>query len=86
MAWCGCSAYIWRTDRGQACGGIRLWQYNDMESYIRDGLRLALGMGVKSAVCITGSTFQDVSGHTSVTKINKSKVRVLGKNRSRAGL
>lgn len=41
---------MWRTDRGQACGGIRLWQYNEMESYLRDGLRLALGMGAKSAV------------------------------------
>lgn len=52
-------AYIWRTDRGQACGGIRLWQYHDMESYLRDGLRLALGMGAKSAVCLIG--FGDVT-------------------------
>ena len=32
------------------CGGIRLWKYTRMEDYIRDGLRLAYGMGVKSAL------------------------------------
>jgi len=43
-------AFVWRTNRGQACGGIRLWKYTRMEDYIRDGLRLAYGMGVKSAL------------------------------------
>lgn len=43
-------AFVWRTDRGQACGGIRLWRYPTVERYLRDGLRLAFGMGVKSAL------------------------------------
>ena len=43
-------AFVWRTHRGQACGGIRLWEYNTMEEYLRDGLRLAYGMGAKSAL------------------------------------
>ena len=43
-------AFIWRTNRGQARGGIRLWEYNTMDDFIRDGLRLAYGMGVKSAL------------------------------------
>eukprot|EP00794_Sanderia_malayensis_P007086 gene7086-7886_t len=43
-------AFVWQTNRGQACGGIRLWKYNRMEDYIRDGLRLAYGMGLKSAL------------------------------------
>ncbi|XP_057302821.1 uncharacterized protein LOC130636983 [Hydractinia symbiolongicarpus] len=43
-------AFVWRTNRGQACGGIRLWEYETMEDYIRDGLRLSYGMGVKSAL------------------------------------
>ncbi|KAJ8046773.1 Glutamate dehydrogenase 1, mitochondrial [Holothuria leucospilota] len=43
-------AFIWRSNRGQACGGIRLWDYDCMEEYLRDGLRLAQGMGLKSAL------------------------------------
>jgi len=47
---CLMGAFVWNTCRGQACGGIRLWQYQNMEQYLRDGLRLAFGMGVKSAL------------------------------------
>ncbi|XP_038054455.1 leucine dehydrogenase-like isoform X1 [Patiria miniata] len=47
---CLLGAFVWRTNRGQACGGIRLWDYANMEQYLRDGLRLAQGMGVKSAL------------------------------------
>ncbi|XP_022104027.1 uncharacterized protein LOC110986459 isoform X2 [Acanthaster planci] len=47
---CLLGAFIWRTNRGQACGGIRLWDYTTMEQYLRDGLRLGQGMGVKSAL------------------------------------
>jgi len=47
---CLMGAFVWNTCRGQACGGIRLWQYQSMEHYLRDGLRLAFGMGVKSAL------------------------------------
>lgn len=43
-------AFVWRTNRGQACGGVRLWEYDTMEDYIKDGLRLSYGMGVKSAL------------------------------------
>jgi leucine dehydrogenase len=44
------SAFLWKTKRGQGCGGIRLRTYNDVEEYIRDGLRLAIGMGRKSSL------------------------------------
>ncbi|XP_077985162.1 leucine dehydrogenase-like [Glandiceps talaboti] len=47
---CLLGAFIWRTKRGQACGGVRLWDYATTEQYMRDGLRLAQGMGVKSAL------------------------------------
>ncbi|XP_071810149.1 leucine dehydrogenase-like isoform X2 [Asterias amurensis] len=47
---CLLGAFVWRTNRGQACGGIRLWDYTTMEQYLRDGLRLGQGMGVKSAL------------------------------------
>ena len=43
-------AFLWWTDRGQGCGGIRLQPYSAMESFIRDGMRLSLGMGRKSAL------------------------------------
>lgn len=42
--------FLWKTNRGQACGGIRLWEYDTMEDYVKDGLRLSYGMGVKSAL------------------------------------
>jgi hypothetical protein len=32
------------------CGGIRLREYDSVEGYVRDGMRLALGMGRKSAL------------------------------------
>ncbi|XP_070558872.1 leucine dehydrogenase-like isoform X1 [Ptychodera flava] len=47
---CLLGAFIWRTNRGQACGGVRLWDYPTLELYMRDGLRLGQGMGVKSAL------------------------------------
>ena len=43
-------AFIWRTNRGQGCGGLRLWEYDSMSDYVNDGLRLSYGMGVKSAL------------------------------------
>ena len=45
-----CGAFIWNTMRGQGCGGIRLRSYDTGEEYIRDGMRLAIGMGRKSAL------------------------------------
>lgn len=43
-------AFVHRTNRGQAAGGVRYWNYNNMEDYLRDGLRLAKGMTHKNAM------------------------------------
>lgn len=43
-------AFIHRTNRGQAAGGVRYWDYSSVESYIRDGLRLGAGMTFKNAL------------------------------------
>ena len=44
------SAFVHRTNRGQAAGGIRYWSYNTFEDFIRDGLRLSKGMTHKNAL------------------------------------
>ncbi|MDH3269388.1 MAG: hypothetical protein OEM46_11095, partial [Ignavibacteria bacterium] len=33
-------AFVHRTNRGQAAGGVRYWSYDTVEDYFRDGLRL----------------------------------------------
>lgn len=43
-------AFVHKTVRGQAAGGVRLWPYGTMRDYVRDGLRLARGMGRKNAL------------------------------------
>ena len=43
-------AFVHRTNRGQAAGGVRYWNYDNMEDYMRDGLRLAKGMTYKNAL------------------------------------
>ena len=43
-------AFVHRTRRGQAAGGVRYWQYETLEDYIRDGLRLSKGMTRKNAL------------------------------------
>jgi len=43
-------AFVHRTVRGQAAGGVRYWSYLRMEDYLRDGLRLAVGMTRKNAL------------------------------------
>ncbi|MFH1194192.1 MAG: Glu/Leu/Phe/Val dehydrogenase dimerization domain-containing protein [bacterium] len=43
-------AFIHRTNRGQAAGGIRYWNYDNVENYLRDGLRLSMGMTLKNAL------------------------------------
>lgn len=43
-------AFIHRTTRGQAAGGVRLWPYETSDAFIQDGLRLARGMGWKTAL------------------------------------
>jgi leucine dehydrogenase len=43
-------AFVHRTKRGQAAGGVRFWQYENMENFLRDGMRLAKGMTHKNAL------------------------------------
>lgn len=43
-------AFVHRTVRGQAAGGVRLAPYATFGGYVRDGLRLARGMGRKNAL------------------------------------
>jgi len=43
-------AFVHRTCRGQAAGGVRYWIYDCVEDYLRDGLRLARGMTQKNAL------------------------------------
>ena len=43
-------AFIHRTCRGQAAGGVRFWRYDTVEDFLRDGLRLARGMTHKNAL------------------------------------
>ncbi len=43
-------AFVHRTNRGQAAGGVRYWSYSTIEDYFRDGLRLAAGMTFKNAL------------------------------------
>ena len=43
-------AFVHRTKRGQAVGGVRYWSYATLEEYLRDGLRLAKGMTYKNAL------------------------------------
>ena len=33
-------AFVHRTKRGQAAGGVRFWQYDTVEDFLRDGMRL----------------------------------------------
>jgi leucine dehydrogenase len=43
-------AFLHRTRRGQGIGGVRLWSYDTVASFLEDGLRLSLGMGRKNAL------------------------------------
>jgi len=43
-------AFVHRTRRGAAAGGVRYWMYDTVEDYLRDGLRLAVGMTMKNAL------------------------------------
>jgi len=43
-------AFIHRTCRGQAAGGVRYWSYDTVADFLRDGLRLAMGMTHKNAL------------------------------------
>lgn len=43
-------AFVHDTTRGQAAGGTRLWGYDDMRGFLRDGLRLSQGMTRKNSL------------------------------------
>lgn len=43
-------AFVHDTTRGAGAGGTRLWAYDDLRSYLRDGLRLAQGMTRKNSL------------------------------------
>ncbi|XP_035229942.1 phenylalanine dehydrogenase-like isoform X1 [Stegodyphus dumicola] len=43
-------AFLWKIERGQSCGGIRMIPFNSMEHYISEGLMLSRRLGVKSAL------------------------------------
>jgi glutamate dehydrogenase/leucine dehydrogenase len=43
-------AFLHRTVRGQAQGGLRNWPYDTVLGFLRDGMRLARGMGRKNAL------------------------------------
>ena len=44
------SAFVHKTVRGQAAGGVRQWAYGSFSDFVRDGLRLSRGMGRKNAL------------------------------------
>ncbi|KAL9644296.1 hypothetical protein ABK040_005757 [Willaertia magna] len=44
------AAFLHKSNRGIPHGGVRFWKYNNMEDYVRDGLRLSLGMTRKNAL------------------------------------
>jgi glutamate dehydrogenase/leucine dehydrogenase len=43
-------AFLYRTLRGQAQGGLRRWRYASLEEWLRDGLRLSVAMARKNAL------------------------------------
>jgi leucine dehydrogenase len=43
-------AFVHHTCRGQAAGGVRYWHYPTLKAYLRDGMRLAVGMAYKALV------------------------------------
>ncbi|MDH3588408.1 MAG: hypothetical protein OEQ74_03270 [Gammaproteobacteria bacterium] len=43
-------AFIHRTERGQAAGGVRFWSYAALADLVNDGLRLSRAMGQKNAL------------------------------------
>ncbi len=45
-----CTAWVHKTVRGQAAGGVRFWPYGSVADLARDGLRLSRGMGHKNAL------------------------------------
>jgi glutamate dehydrogenase/leucine dehydrogenase len=44
------SAVVHRSHRGPGAGGVRNWYYDNVEAFIREGLRLSKGMTMKNAL------------------------------------
>ena len=69
-------AFVHRTHRGQAAGGVRYWQYNTMEDYLRDGLRLSKGMTRKNALAgLWWGGGKGVMAHNPAVEKNDPEVR-----------
>lgn len=69
-------AFVHRTNRGQAAGGVRFWKYDNIESYFRDGLRLAAGMTFKNALAgLWWGGGKGVIMHNPAYEWNSSEVR-----------
>ncbi|CAL1286670.1 unnamed protein product [Larinioides sclopetarius] len=47
---CLLGAFLWRINRGQAHGGIRMTPFTSLQHYLVEGLRLSKRLGVKSAL------------------------------------
>lgn len=47
---CLLTAFLWRSNRGQAYGGIRLQPYRTLEQLLQEGLRQSALVGVKAAL------------------------------------
>lgn len=70
------SAFIHRTNRGQAAGGVRYWSYNNVEDFIRDGLRLSKGMTHKNALAgLWWGGGKGVMAHNPMYDKNDSEIR-----------
>jgi len=69
-------AFVHRTNRGQAAGGVRFWKYDNIENYFRDGLRLAAGMTYKNALAgLWWGGGKGVIAHNPVYEWNDPEVR-----------
>jgi leucine dehydrogenase len=69
-------AFVHRTNRGQAAGGVRYWNYDTVEEYFRDGLRLATGMTFKNALAgLWWGGGKGVIAHNTDFDKNDSKIR-----------
>ncbi len=69
-------AFVHRTNRGQAAGGVRYWSYKNMEEYLRDGLRLSKGMTHKNALAgLWWGGGKGVMAHNPAYEKNDEEVR-----------
>jgi len=70
------AAFVHRTKRGQAAGGVRFWQYTCVEDFLRDGMRLAKGMTHKNALAgLWWGGGKGVMAHNSQYEKHEPKMR-----------